>query len=146
MMNGWVLQGGYSVIQAERTGPETIKFSARPFRYQGAGTGAWLAAVVMAVHRSGGQGERRPFIIPADAAVQSMPADVCCVLVNAGNVRFYRAAYDRDLLAGTATHLPELSGMNAPGSSTTCCVGRGRHRCTLSGHHALALGLGRNGS
>jgi puromycin-sensitive aminopeptidase len=100
IMDTWILQGGYPVVDVEST-DDGVVVTQRPFRFIGDGEGEWQIPVL---YRSNA-GDGRivlgvgPVTIDADDSV----------IVNAGGEGFYRVAYDEDLLRSIESRLPELA-------------------------------------
>ena len=115
MMDGWVFQGGYPLIRVERTGPATIRLSARPFRYQGEGSGAWLTPVVVGAHRNDGEVKLASVRVGSDPVTVEIPKDARFVVANAGGYGFYRTIYDAELFSALGAHLNALSALERLG-------------------------------
>jgi puromycin-sensitive aminopeptidase len=101
VMDSWIFQGGYPVIDAAPSGGEHLVLTQAPFAYlpsdpapeDSAIGDSWL---IPALYRSPGQAEQR-VLIGAEPSV--IAREGTAVVVNSGAAGFYRVNYDSELLA-----------------------------------------------
>ncbi|HEY5271640.1 MAG TPA: M1 family metallopeptidase [Acidimicrobiales bacterium] len=101
VMDSWIFQGGYPVIDAAPTDDEHLSLTQAPFAYlqsdpppeDSAIGDSWL---IPALYRSPGQPEQR-VLIGAEPSVINRGGTA--VVVNSGAAGFYRVNYDSELLA-----------------------------------------------
>jgi aminopeptidase N len=100
MMDGWIFQGGYPLLNARRANDGTIELSQEHYRFLGSGEGRWMVPLR---YRSS-EGEAR--MIVRETAVLDAGEDV---LLNAGGDGFYSVRYDSGLMAGVRARLSSLT-------------------------------------
>lgn len=110
VMDSWVFQGGFPLIQAALTvDGRRLTLRQKQFRYQGDGNGGWKVPVVIGVRLEDGRLERQRVLVEDAAITVEIPHDMACVVVNLDGWGFYRVAYDRPLWDRLMRYLPELS-------------------------------------
>lgn len=99
IMDTWIFQGGYPVMDIERDGDD-VTMTQRQFRYLGEGDTTWLVPVRYrdenGVHR---------VLVDQDSARVPVEGDV---VVNAGGEGFFRTVYDTEMFATIRDHFTEL--------------------------------------
>src|SRR5262249_35050057 len=113
VMNSWVFQAGYPLLNARREGGELV-LSQQRFSYL-PGEGAeqpvrWQGPVQVRIETPAGLQVHRLLLAEPEQRL-ALPADVQAVLVNEGGHGFYRVRYDDGLLALLLDRLPELSAI-----------------------------------
>jgi puromycin-sensitive aminopeptidase len=110
MMDSWVFQAGYPLIQAQwDTAHQALQLHQHPFRYLGQGQGAWHVPIILSVWRSGGVRETQRVLVDAPSLTVTLPEDTEAVLVNQGAWGFYRVAYDQALWPKLLNHWGDLT-------------------------------------
>lgn len=115
VMDSWVFQPGYPLVQAVFSQDRVLTLSQKPFRYQGAGSGTWQVPVVLGIHQQDGTHDTRNVLLGPDPLTMTLPDNTAWVLVNQGGWGFYRVAYDAPLWQrltqafGSLTPLERLS-------------------------------------
>jgi puromycin-sensitive aminopeptidase len=114
VMDTWIFQGGYPVIEAELVGPRTLRLRQERFHYAPDSTGGddeptvWSVPVVFTYQRHGERIPDRVLLTGREQDVE-LPPDVEWVHVDTGGWGFYRVRYVGELRRAVAAHVGELS-------------------------------------
>ncbi|MFA5026487.1 MAG: M1 family metallopeptidase [Candidatus Methylomirabilota bacterium] len=102
IMNGWIYQEGYPLVEADLAADgRSLRLSQRRFTYLPEAAGApvhWQVPITLRVQAGGGTERRRHLLGAADSEV-TLPLPVECAVVNDGGHGFYRVRYSPPLLA-----------------------------------------------
>ena len=107
MMDGWIFQGGYPLIEASLDATNsTLLLRQRRFTYldQTDPAPSWDVPVLYRLN----DGTVGKIMVGADGSSASVPVGTTWVVVNAGGHGFYRVRYDAALLAALRDHVAEL--------------------------------------
>jgi puromycin-sensitive aminopeptidase len=110
VMDSWIFQGGYPVIDAAPGDNEHLTLTQAPFAYLATDVAPEDSAIgdswlIPALYRSPGHAEQR-VLIGAEPSVISR--DASAVVVNSGAAGFYRVNYDSELLTPLVNDLALL--------------------------------------
>jgi puromycin-sensitive aminopeptidase len=124
IMDSWIFQGGYPVVEAELVGDRTLRLRQERFRYPvsdgegdrdidgGDGAGGaeplWSAPILLSWSSSAGTHHDRVLLTAREHDVE-LPERPDWVHVNAGGSGFYRTRYRGALRDGLIAHVGELS-------------------------------------
>jgi puromycin-sensitive aminopeptidase len=123
IMDTWIFQGGYPVVEAELVGDRTLRLRQEQFRYpvdgddttNGPSTEPTWAVPILYRWSSGGRAEHaRALLTDAERDIE-LPEPADWVHLNAGGSGFYRTRYRgalRERLAGHAGELTSLERYN----------------------------------
>jgi puromycin-sensitive aminopeptidase len=104
IMDGWIFQGGYPVIEIEPEDGE-LRLTQERFRYEGGDDGSrW--DVPLLVRDAAGEDVERVLVPPQGAEVPVAPGSLA--IANAGEASFVRVRYDDGLLERVSAGLGEL--------------------------------------
>jgi len=107
IMDSWIFQGGYPLVDAGLADGTSLRLSQRQFRFTGATDAAWSVPVVISCGVDGERTDSRSLLEGPDTTI-GPDAEPDWVLVNAGASGFYRVGYSAELLSGLLEHLEEL--------------------------------------
>jgi puromycin-sensitive aminopeptidase len=118
MMQGWVFQPGYPVLEIEREGV-SLKLRQRRFTYLPADQRPaptplpeerWMVPVQIRIH-AGGRDRAEQITLTGSEGRVDLPQGFEWVLVNAGGHGFYRVQYSAELLESLLPNLDRLDGI-----------------------------------
>jgi len=113
IMDSWIFQGGYPVVEVERTGDSTLVLRQERFRYPLDGdsnaTGERWAIPVLYSWTAGGRRHHERVLLTEREQEITLTGDAEWVHLNTGGSGFYRARYRGALRDQLAAHLAELS-------------------------------------
>jgi puromycin-sensitive aminopeptidase len=110
----WIFQGGFPEVHVERVDDAQVRFSQRPFRYDGAGGDGvrWAVPLVVGTRGDAGGGGSTTELLEDASTTGAYPrSDWPWLAANFGADGFYRVRYDAALLVGVLDHLPSLTSL-----------------------------------
>lgn len=112
MMESWVLQPGYPLVQAKLSADgQRVTLTQKQFRYGKPGDGAWQVPITVGIGLADG-GEKTVRGILGDTPMDvPMPDNMAWVIVNRGGWGFYRTAYDEKLAHRLSDALPKMTAI-----------------------------------
>jgi puromycin-sensitive aminopeptidase len=114
IMDSWIFQGGYPVVEAELIGPRTLRLRQQRFRYalddeSGAGDDAlWAVPILYSYANEHERGTDRVLLTTREMDV-TLPIDADWVCLDSGGSGFYRSRYVGQLRKATGGHVGELT-------------------------------------
>jgi puromycin-sensitive aminopeptidase len=118
MMDSWIFQGGYPVLNVDGggdDGTDGVELSQRRFRYLPSpddGDVRWRVPVIVRASVDGRVGTRKLLLDDAAATIDFGPSKVDWLVANAGGSGFYRTRYAPDLLRRLTSDL-SAAGLSA---------------------------------
>jgi puromycin-sensitive aminopeptidase len=118
----WIFQGGFPEVRVERVDDAQVRFTQRPFRYDGSGDGAaavtddgrnatrWAVPLVIGTRGADGDASSTTELLEQPSATSAYPTGSWPWLVgNFGAHGFYRVSYDAGLLDAVLANLSRLT-------------------------------------
>jgi puromycin-sensitive aminopeptidase len=113
IMDSWIFQDGYPVLEVETTGTSTLSISQQRFRYlppREDGRTRWHVPVLLRA-RVDGTTQSRKLVLSGDATTVAFEGRVDRLVVNAGGAGFYRTRYSPQLMARLTDDRDELNAI-----------------------------------
>ncbi len=108
-MDGWILQGGYPVVNAALEGT-TLTLTQKPFTYlPQTATPTWQVPVLYRTTAADSTDATQRVLLGAEPVSIEVPAGTTTVVVNSGGHGFYRSSYDETLMTSLRAAVTELS-------------------------------------
>ena len=99
MMQSWIEQPGYPVIEAEKEG-DSLKLAQKRFSYlPETWDQTWSVPVTLAIYRKNGATDHQTLMLEEETTEVSLPPDTAAYKINTDQTGFYRVRYPRDLAA-----------------------------------------------
>jgi puromycin-sensitive aminopeptidase len=113
IMDTWIFQGGFPIVDVELVGPRTLRLRQERFRFglddePGAGDDTLWAIPIRLTYSDGADGHAERVLLATHEHDVELAGDVEWVHVDAGGSGFYRTRYIGDLRRSLAAHLGEL--------------------------------------
>ena len=109
IMDSWIFQGGYPVVEVELVGPRTLRLRQERFRFDGVVDDTrWVVPVLLTSARGDEQSTSRVLLSEREQDVE-LPFDAEWVHIDSGGSGFYRSRYVGALRRAVAGHVAELS-------------------------------------
>jgi len=109
VMDTWIFQGGYPVVEAELVAPRTLRLRQERFRFDGVvDDSIWAVPVLFTSARGDEQATERALLRAREQDVE-LPFDAEWVHIDSGGSGFYRAKYVGALRQAIASRVAELS-------------------------------------
>ncbi|HEX4820489.1 MAG TPA: M1 family aminopeptidase [Acidimicrobiales bacterium] len=110
IMDSWIFQGGYPVVEAELVGPRTLRLRQERFRFDGVVDDTlWRVPVRFTVAKDGGERTGQRVLLTEREQDVELPADADWVHLDSGGSGFYRSRYVGALRSAVAGHVGDLS-------------------------------------
>jgi puromycin-sensitive aminopeptidase len=114
IMDSWIFQGGYPLIDIELETPSAVKLSQRRFGYGDVDPRRWSVPVVL-VFGSAGTRNRLPVLLDGESVTVDLGTEPDWVVANADASGFYRVRPSMDLAARLQANLQQLSAVERYG-------------------------------
>ena len=109
IMDSWIFQGGYPVVEAELVGAHTLRLRQERFRFDGVVDDTrWAVPVRFTVSQNGERVAQRVLLTEREQDVE-LPANAEWVHLDSGGSGFYRSRYVGALRSAVSTHVGELT-------------------------------------
>ena len=108
IMDSWIFQGGYPLVDVELTSPSTARLSQQRFGYGSVAAQSWSIPVVLAVG-AGGERHRVTALLDQDTLDVELGCDAEWLVANADASGFYRVRPSAELSSALQANVTELS-------------------------------------
>ncbi len=114
IMDSWIFQGGYPLVDVELTSPTSVRLRQQRFGYDDVAAQQWSVPVVLGVGSDGAR-RRVPALLDSDIVDVDLGAPADWVVGNADASGFYRVRPDADIAAMVLANLDQLSAVERYG-------------------------------